>query len=102
MEKHLAFIVLGVVFLILGITNCKGNIASIHWYNKRKVSEADVPKYGKCVGLGTIICGGSLIITALLESLLKNPIVEITVLVGFAIGLGFIFYGQFKYNKGLF
>ncbi len=102
MEKYIAFIVLGIVLLVLGITNYKGNISSIHWYNRRKVSEADIPKYGKCVGTGTIICGVTLLVTALLEILLRNPIVEITILFGFAVGLAFLLYGQFKYNKGLF
>ncbi len=102
MEKYVTFIVLGVILLVLGITNYKGNISSIHWYNRRKVSEADVPKYGKCMGIGTMIFGGTLLVTALLEIILQNPIVEIVVFVGFAVGLVFLLYGQFKYNKGLF
>ncbi len=102
MGKYITFIILGVILLVLGIANYKGNISSIHWYNKRRVSEEDVPRYGKCIGIGTIICGGTLLVTALLEMLLQNPIVEITILVGFAVGLVFLLYGQFKYNKGLF
>ena len=102
MGKYITFIIFGFVLLVLGITNYKENISSIHWYNRRKVSEADIPKYGKCVGIGTMICGGTLLVTALLEILFQNPIVEITILVGFAVGLVFLLYGQFKYNKGLF
>ncbi len=102
MGKYVTFIVLGVILLVLGITNYKGNISSIHWYNRRKVSEADVPKYGKCMGIGTMIFGGTLLVTALLEIILQNPIVEIAIFVGFTVGLVFLLYGQFKYNKGLF
>ncbi len=102
MGKYLSFIIVGVVLLVLGITNYKGNISTIHWYNRRKVSNADIPKYGKCVGIGTMICGGSLLVTTLLEILLQTPVVEIVILVGFAVGLVFLLYGQFKYNKGLF
>ncbi len=102
MGKYISFIIVGVVLLVLGFTNYKGNISTIHWYNKRKVSDADIPKYGKCVGIGTMICGGSLLVTALLEVLLQTPAVEVVILAGFAVGLAFLLYGQFKYNKGLF
>ncbi len=102
MGKYISFIIVGVILLVLGITNYKGNISTIHWYNRRKVSDADIPKYGKCVGIGTMICGGSLLVTALLEVLLQTPVVEIVILAGFAVGLVFLLYGQFKYNKGLF
>ncbi len=102
MGKYISFIIVGVVLLALGITNYKGNISTIHWYNRRKVSDADIPKYGKCVGIGTMICGGSLLVTTLLEVLLQTPVVEVVILAGFAVGLAFLLYGQFKYNKGLF
>ncbi len=102
MEKYIAMIALGVILIALGIVNYKGNVSSIHWYNRRKVTEEDIPKYGKCVGMGTMICGGALVVSAGLEWLLKDPIVEVVVLAGFAVGLIFLLYGQFKYNKGLF
>lgn len=102
MGKYIAFVALGVLLLVLGIANCKGDLSSIHWYNRRKVSDADAPEYGKWIGAGTIVCGGALLITALLEILLQPPLVEIVILVGFAIGLALMLYGQFKYNKGLF
>ncbi len=102
MGKYIIFIALGLVLLILGVANYKGNISSVHWYNRRKVSEADIPKYGKCIGTGTIIFGITLFVTAILEVMLRDPIVEIVLLIGFAVGLVFMLYGQFKYNKGLF
>ena len=30
-------IIVGIILCILGITNIKGNISSIHWYNRTKV-----------------------------------------------------------------
>lgn len=102
MGKYISFIIVGVVLLVLGFTNYKGNISTIHWYNRRKVSDTDIPKYGKCVGIGTMICGCSLLVTTLLEVLLQIPVVEVVILAGFAVGLAFLLYGQFKYNKGLF
>ncbi len=102
MEKYIIFAVLGVVLVVLGILNCKGNISFIHSYNRKKVSEEDAPKYGKCVGIGTIICGVALLVTALFEIVLQIPIGDIGLMVGFAIGLVPILYAQFKYNKGIF
>ena len=69
MGKFAAFLLIGGVLTVLGITNIKGNISSIHWYNRRKVSERDIPKYGKCVGSGTLVMGVSMILSALFEIL---------------------------------
>ena len=68
---------LGVIISVMGVVNIKGNISTIHAYNRRKVKEEDIPKYGKAVGTGTLVMGISLV-------------------------LGFILYGQFKYNGGIF
>ncbi len=102
MEKSIIFVVLGIVLAVLGIVNCTGNISSIHWYNRKKVNDADIPAYGKWVGSGTIVCGATLIITAVLEIILQKAAVDWIILIGFAIGLVLILYGQFKYNKGIF
>lgn len=58
MGKFITFLLIGIVLVILGITNIKGNISSIHWYNRSKVSANDIPKYGKCMGSGLsqILC----------------------------------------------
>ena len=59
---NLMLLILGVFISIIGIVNIKGNISTVHSYNRRKVSEEDIPKYGKVVGTGTLIIGASLII----------------------------------------
>lgn len=45
--EHLLLLVLGIFLSVLGIVNMKGNISTIHSYNRRKVKEEDVPKYGR-------------------------------------------------------
>lgn len=85
----------------IGIANIKGNISTIHSYNRRKVTEADAPKYGKAVGTGTLIMGLSLVLAFLL-SFINELLTAIVILPGFVVGIGFILYGQFKYNKGIF
>ncbi len=102
MGKYFVFVAIGVILVALGVGNCKGNLSTIHWYHRRKVIPADLPKYGRCIGFGTIICGASLLATAALELLLNEPKVEAIILAGFAVGLVFMLYGQVKYNKGLF
>ena len=102
MGKLVAFLLLGSVLVVLGTTNIKGNISSIHWYNRRKVAERDILKYGKCMGSGSLIIGVSLILSALLEAIFKTTIFDYIVLTGCVVGLAIMLYGQFKYNKGIF
>lgn len=40
---NLILLILGLFISVLGITNIKGNISTIHSYNRRKVYEFDIP-----------------------------------------------------------
>ena len=102
MEKFITFILIGVILLVCGILNIRGNISTIHSYNRRKVVKADIPKYGKCMGIGSLIIGGSFVVCAIFELILKTDIIEYLVVLGIIIGLVIMLYGQFKYNKGIF
>ena len=92
---------LGVIISVVGIVNIKGNISTIHSYNRRKVKEEDIPKYGKAVGTGTLVMGISLVL-GFIASLWSEEMITYIILIGVAVGLGFILYGQFKYNGGIF
>ena len=61
MENYLLLIV-GILSSVIGAVNIKGNIRTIHAYNRRNVREEDIPKYGRAVGTGTLIIGASLIV----------------------------------------
>lgn len=100
MENYLLLIV-GILLSVLGAVNIKGNIRTIHVYNRRNVREEDIPKYGRTVGTGTLIIGVSLA-AAFFVSLRNEAAVSFIVLPGFAVGLAFILYGQIKYNHGIF
>ena len=52
---NIALLILGIFISVIGIVNMTGNISTIHSYNRRKVKEEDVPKYGRAVGTGTLI-----------------------------------------------
>lgn len=61
--------------------------------------------YGKFTGIGTLIIAGGLVISAILNMVITASIVSlissVTIIVTAAIGVIFILYAQFKYNKGI-
>ncbi len=99
--ENLMLLILGLFISAIGYVNIKGNISTIHSYNRRKVKEEDVPKYGKAVGTGTLIMGISLVL-AFGASFWSELMIAIIIMPAFIVGIGFILYGQFKYNKGIF
>ena len=98
---NIALLILGIFISVVGIVNMTGNISTIHSYNRRKVKEEDVPKYGRAVGTGTLIIGVSLI-AAFVTTFWSEDAMSFIVIPALVIGLGFILYAQFKYNKGIF
>ena len=99
---YIPMLALGAIFLVLGCFNIKGNISSIHWYNRRKVLPEDVPAYGKAMGTGIVIMGVALMLIAILEIFFETEGLYYTTVAGAVTGLGFMLYGQFKYNHGIF
>lgn len=102
LRDRLMLIAFGVIFIVLGSFNMKGNIATVHWYNRRKVSKEDQLPYCRLVGLGTIVFGTSMIVSALLQAVVSIEIGAAMMLPGILVGLVLILVAQFKYNKGLF
>ena len=92
---NIALLILGIFISVIGIVNMTGNISTIHSYNRRKVKEEDVPKYGRAV------IGVSLI-AAFVTTFWSEKAMSFIVIPALVIGLGFILYAQFKYNKGIF
>ena len=100
--EYLPLIVLGVIFIFLGIMNYKGNISSIHWYNRRNVSKKDVKNYGKLMGIGTIILGIGMIVTAIFQLFFDLDESNYILIFSLISGIITMIYDQFKYNKGIF
>ncbi len=98
---NILLLILGVFLSVLGVVNIKGNISTIHSYNRRKVKEEDIPKYGKAVGTGTVVIGASLIL-AYLVTFWNEAAIDYIIIPAMVIGLAFILYGQIKYNHGIF
>ena len=99
--EHITLLVVGLLICFIGITNMRGNIKTVHSYNRRKVKEEDIPKYGKTVGLGTLIIGLLMVAAFVVSLYTDGDLTGYVMIHGFVIGLGIILYGQFRYNKGI-
>ena len=107
-ENIVAFII-GIVCIVFGCFNMRGNLSLIHSYHRHRVSEEDKKPFGKQVGLGNIIIGIGMIMFSILRTITlytKNNIfssVGAGVLIGgFVIGVIVSFHAMIKYNKGIF
>ena len=94
-------LVFGLLISAIGIVNLKGNVSTVHSYNRRKVKEEDLPKYGRAVGTGTLIMGIALIVS-FITTFWSESLMAFIIIPAFVVGLAFILYAQFKYNKGIF
>ena len=102
LRDSLELLGIGTIISVLGVFNLRGNIGSIHWYNRRKVSKEDQLPYCRCVGLGTLLIGAAMIISGFLQALVSIEAGAVVILIGIIIGLVLILYAQFKYNRGIF
>ena len=100
---------LGILVIILGIFNMKGDLSSIHWYHRQRLTEEHKEPYGKKVGFGTVLCGISLILYgsfSLLAEKLQNALFmqigSVVMIFLLIIGLAVSIYAMIKYNKGIF
>ena len=100
---------LGLLVSILGIINMTGNISSLHWYHRQRVTEENRKPFGKLVGLGTLIIGFAMIIFGVLflifeQTQLGAPVIigVVELLAGIIVGMIVSFYAMKKYNGGIF
>ncbi|MBQ8404527.1 MAG: helix-turn-helix transcriptional regulator [Clostridia bacterium] len=98
LREYLLMIALGIMIIALGIFNIRGNIASIHWYNRRKVSKEEQKPYCRVMGIGSVIIGAGIACSAFVQAFAN----EILSLISIAVGLVLMLYAQFRYNKGIF
>lgn len=107
-----AFIItglVGVLCIVIGILNTKGNISMLHSYHRHRVTEEDRIPFGKKIGLGMIIVGASIIAesafsvaTLYTDNKAFLTIGNVILISGIVIGLAIIFHAMVKYNKGIF
>ena len=99
----------GIVCVVLGISNMRGNISSLHSYHRQRVSEEDRIPFGRRVGMGNIIIGISIVIfsamAALTHYMENNRFIlvgSVFMIVGIIVGLVISFRAMIKYNNGIF
>lgn len=109
MSGFIVSFLVGVLCIALGISNMMGNISSIHYYHRHRISEENIRPFGRAVGLGTIISGAAIGLFSILSAITLYTDKQIFITVGTAIlisglisGLGISIYAMIKYNKGIF
>ena len=100
---------LGLLISILGMINMTGNISSLHWYHRQRVTEENRKPFGKLVGLGTLMIGLATIVFGILLFIFKQTQLEALVVIGaveliasIIVGMIVSFYAMKKYNGGIF
>ena len=101
MTEFIVQAILGLVIVVIGILNIKGNITMLHSYHRKRVKEEDIIPFGRIIGLGSIIVGCT-IVAAGISELFFNNLTNAILIVGFISGFIIIFYALLKYNKGIF
>ena len=109
MPAFIVVLIVGVICIVLGVSNMRGNISSIHSYHRLRVKEEDKIPFGKGVGLGTIIIGFAIIVFSALSAITLYTnnqtfiLVGVVILIiGIIVGLIISFHAMIKYNKGIF
>ena len=109
MQAFIVALIVGIMCIVLGTLNMRGNISSIHSYHRHRVKEEDVIPFGKGIGLGTVIIGVAIIIFSVLSAITLYTDNQVFILVGVVvliagiiIGLVVSFCAMIKYNKGIF
>lgn len=99
----------GIACVLLGISNMKGNISTIHEYHRKRVKKEDELPFGRQVGLGTVIIGVGIILMGILSMISLWTEIQLILWIGmgimaagFLVGLVMSFGAMIKYNKGIF
>ena len=109
MSSYIGAIVVGLICIVLGIMNMRGNISSLHSYHRKRVAAENIKPFGRLVGLGTLIIGIAMMIFAALlfafEKTQTNAFViigSVELIAGIIAGTVISFYAMIKYNGGIF
>ena len=109
MIEGIVIIVISLIVFLIGCSNSKGNISSLHSYHTKRIEEENKIIFGKKVGRGMRIVSLGLIFygaTFILEEVYNN--IQIITYCNYAgiifgaLGLIVCLSAIIKYNKGLF
>lgn len=109
MLSYIFTAIVGIVLIVIGVFNVKGNISALHSYHRSRVSEEDKLPFGKMVGTGNVIIGIGVIIFSALSLVSEFTKNQVYIFIGIGImvlslivGLTISFIAMKKYNKGIF
>ena len=109
MESIFVTIPVGIILCVIGILNMKGNISSLHSYHRNNIKEEDIKPFGKLVGLGTVLCGISVIVFSaflgaaiLIGNELFTTIGTALMIVIMGVGIVISLHAIKKYNGNIF
>ena len=109
MENLISLLALGVIIAILGIINMTGNVSTLHWYHRKRVTEENRKPFGKLVGLGTLVIGLAIIVFGILYFIYEQTQLKVILIIGVVelivsilVGIIVSFYAMKKYNGGIF
>ena len=101
-------IVVGVIICFLAVRNMRGDVSSLHSYHRNNVKEEDIKPFGKLVGIGTLLCGISIILFSILQAvtlITGNDVFTIVgtfvMFIGLTVGIIITFYAMKKYNGSI-
>ena len=87
----------------------QGDISTLHSYHRARVREEDVKPFGRLVGIGTLIIGGSVALFSILQAITILTGMDIYTIIGtfilfvcLTVGMIITFYAMKKYNGGVF
>ena len=102
-------VIIGVFLIVFGILNLLGDLRSIHWYHRQRVSPEDQKKYGRWFGSGSVTIGVGILLFGVLslcsadgQAAVWTIIGSVFLTVSLVIGLGLMVYAMIRYNRGIF
>ena len=88
------------MFIILGISIYKGNIALIHSYHQENVT--DKVGYGKAMGKALIVFSIPMLISGVIALFTESALPVVILILGMVVGFIPIIRAQRKFNGGMF
>ena len=98
-------LLVGLLIIVISITNIRGNISTIHSYHRQRVTKENEKPFGKLMGTGSLIIGIGVIINGIINYIGNETYIIIGTVIlvtSIIIGASLCVYAMKKYNKGIF
>ena len=109
MLEGIVCLIVGIIFVVIGFTNFKGNLKILHSYHYNNVKKEDLPIFAKKIGIGVISIGIGIsvsgiltIISDVIDNELLMKISYVFMIIILIVVLPYILFTIRKYNKKIF